>query len=226
MIEVYTGNCLDTLPTLKGRRIDMCWTDPPYNVKKDYGIYKDDLPDNEYLAFTQRWIDMVRELTPNIAVFVPTKYILQYWQMLGSDFRQIILSWSPEGTFRYGFVNQFSSILTNVKPLERTRNVWHNCQMTGQGYFFREKTYGHPGYTSEDITRRVLQAFTRPGDVVLDPFSGTGTTMLVAKALGRKAIGIELNPAYTAILPQRSTQIPMGLFDDMSFEGAESDVAV
>ena len=48
------------------------------------------------------------------------------------------------------------------------------------------------------LLTRVLLATTKPGDVVLDPFFGTGTTGAAAKALGRRFIGIERDPDYVA----------------------------
>ena len=54
----------------------------------------------------------------------------------------------------------------------------------------------HPTQKPEALLHRVLLAATAPGDVVLDPFLGTGTTAVVAKRLGRHFIGIERHPAY------------------------------
>ncbi|HEX4261150.1 MAG TPA: site-specific DNA-methyltransferase [Acetobacteraceae bacterium] len=54
----------------------------------------------------------------------------------------------------------------------------------------------HPTQKPEALLHRVLLASTAPGDVVLDPFLGTGTTAAVAKRLGRHYIGIERHPAY------------------------------
>jgi modification methylase len=54
----------------------------------------------------------------------------------------------------------------------------------------------HPTQKPEALLHRVLVSSTHPGDVVLDPFSGTGTTAVVAKRLGRHFIGIERHPAY------------------------------
>ena len=56
----------------------------------------------------------------------------------------------------------------------------------------------HPTQKPEALLHRVLVASTRPGDVVLDPFFGTGTTGAVAKRLGRRFIGIEREAAYRA----------------------------
>ena len=54
----------------------------------------------------------------------------------------------------------------------------------------------HPTQKPEALLHRVLLASTSPGDIVLDPFLGTGTTAVVAKRLGRHFIGIERHPAY------------------------------
>jgi site-specific DNA-methyltransferase (cytosine-N4-specific) len=48
-----------------------------------------------------------------------------------------------------------------------------------------------------------IKASTRPGDVVLDPFFGSGTAGLVASELGRRYVGIELNPEYIALAKDR-----------------------
>ncbi|MEI9850593.1 MAG: site-specific DNA-methyltransferase [Sphingomonas sp.] len=61
----------------------------------------------------------------------------------------------------------------------------------------------HPTQKPEALLYRVLLASTRPGDVVLDPFFGTGTTGAVAKRLGRRWIGIEREPAYCAAAAER-----------------------
>ena len=56
-----------------------------------------------------------------------------------------------------------------------------------------------------------ILAGSRPGDTVLDPFAGSGTTLYVAKELNRKFIGIELNPAYIALAEKRLAQEVLGL---------------
>ena len=61
----------------------------------------------------------------------------------------------------------------------------------------------HPTQKPEALLHRVLMASTRPGDLVLDPFFGTGTTGAVAKHLGRRFIGIERDPGYAALARER-----------------------
>jgi modification methylase len=61
----------------------------------------------------------------------------------------------------------------------------------------------HPTQKPEALLYRILLACTKPGDVVLDPFFGTGTTGAVARRLGRRWIGIEREPAYIKVAHER-----------------------
>ena len=60
------------------------------------------------------------------------------------------------------------------------------------------KRYGHPAMFPEELASRVLKLFSFPGDVVLDPFNGVGTTTFVARRLGRRYIGIDVSEDYCA----------------------------
>ncbi|MEQ8603667.1 MAG: DNA methyltransferase [Marivibrio sp.] len=66
----------------------------------------------------------------------------------------------------------------------------------------------HPTQKPEALLHRVIVASTDPGDLVLDPFSGTGTTAAVAKKLGRRYLGIEREEAYVAVSKKRLAAIP------------------
>jgi DNA modification methylase len=57
-----------------------------------------------------------------------------------------------------------------------------------------------------ELPRLCIQAGTKPGGTVLDPFAGAGTTLYVAKELGRKSVGIELNPTYADLICRRVAQ--------------------
>ena len=65
----------------------------------------------------------------------------------------------------------------------------------------------HPTQKPESLLHRVLLATTNPGDVVLDPFFGTGTTGAVAKMLGRDYIGIEREAAYRMVAEERLARV-------------------
>ena len=65
----------------------------------------------------------------------------------------------------------------------------------------------HPTQKPEALLARVILSASRPGDLVLDPFFGTGTTGAVAKRLGRQFIGIERDPAYAAAAEARIAEV-------------------
>lgn len=65
---------------------------------------------------------------------------------------------------------------------------------------------GHPAPFPEDLAARAIRLSTWPGEVVLDPFMGSGSTLTAARSLGRKAIGIELSERYCEIAATRLSQ--------------------
>lgn len=79
------------------------------------------------------------------------------------------------------------------------RSVWH----------INPKPFpaAHFAVMPSELADVCIRAGSRPGDVVLDPFAGSGTTLAVAKSLGRNYIGIELNPDYVKIAQERLAPI-------------------
>lgn len=71
----------------------------------------------------------------------------------------------------------------------------------------------HPTQKPEDLMCGLVADFTDYGETILDPFCGSGTTLVAAKRLGRKAIGIEINEAYAEIAAKRLAQgaLPLDL---------------
>jgi len=80
----------------------------------------------------------------------------------------------------------------------------------------RDGKKAHPTQKPEALLHRVLLASTRPGDTVLDPFFGTGTTGAVAKRLGRRFIGIEREAAYAEIAQDRIAAIAPAPLDTVT----------
>lgn len=64
----------------------------------------------------------------------------------------------------------------------------------------------HPTQKPEALMAHIIETMSRPGDLILDPFAGTGTTLHVARQLGRRAIGIELEPTYCEAAARRLGQ--------------------
>src|SRR5260370_17864502 len=67
---------------------------------------------------------------------------------------------------------------------------------------------GQPAGFAESIVKGFIEFFTKPGMWVLDPFLGTGSTLLAARASGRNAVGVEINSRYVAIAKKRLAETP------------------
>jgi len=76
----------------------------------------------------------------------------------------------------------------------------------------------HPTQKPEALLHRILLATTRPGETVLDPFFGTGTTGAVARRLGRRFIGIEQDPAYVALARRRIAAVRPAADDALALD--------
>jgi site-specific DNA-methyltransferase (adenine-specific) len=97
-------------------------------------------------------------------------------------------------------------VLFRGKPVIKYSNHWSDIRLKGEGYFFRENTFEHPGYTPYHIGFRLVDLISSAADTVLDPFCGTGSTLCAAKQLGRKAIGIDIEERYCEIAAKRLSQ--------------------
>jgi modification methylase len=184
----------------------------------------------EYDAFTRDWLGAARRvLKPNGALWVIGSYhnvfrigsILQdlgFWLLNDVVWRKS----NPMPNFRgRRFTNAHETLLWCAREREsrytfnyeamkalndelQMRSDWFIPICAGPERLKGENgAKAHPTQKPEALLHRVLLASTKPGDTVLDPFFGTGTTGAVAKRLGRRFIGIERDPAYAALARKR-----------------------
>lgn len=86
------------------------------------------------------------------------------------------------------------------------RGVWEHLTCGGS------ERPDHPCPKPESLMRELVTDFTDDGEVIMDPFAGSGTTLVAAKRLGRKAIGIEINEQYAEVAARRLSQGALDLF--------------
>jgi len=111
---------------------------------------------------------------------------------------------SSRYTFNYGAMKSLNDDL-------QMRSDWLLPICGGGERLKRDGKKAHPTQKPEALLHRIILASTRPGDVVLDPFFGTGTTGAVAKRLGRGFVGIERDPDYAELARSRIAAVEPAL---------------
>lgn len=198
---LYLADCREVIPTLD--KVDAVITDPPYNVGKDYGTHNDSMPDSEYAEWCMLRVTECLKLADN-QFWVAPRYKLKLWMDLLPNNHLVVIRRGASGPFRQGWSDQFEIALSIGKPAKCIPDLWDDIRLKGEGYFFREDAYGHPGYTPYRIMERAVELFSI--NTVIDPFCGTGTTGVACMNLGRKFIGIEIEERYFNIACTRIDQ--------------------
>jgi site-specific DNA-methyltransferase (adenine-specific) len=210
-ITIYHGDCREILPLLEP--VDLVLTDPPYNVGKDYGSSSDDdLDHEEYASFMGAIVNHARRLS-DAHVWVAPRYKMALWWSLLPEAHQVVIPMRAGNAIRQGWSSKYSILLAVGTPTElHPDDLWDNIRHRGEGYFFHEENFGHPGYTPYPIMARAIAIMSQSSSLIVDPFMGSGTTLRAAKDLGRKAIGIEIEERYCEIAVKRLAQevLPLG----------------
>lgn len=202
MIDLRLGDCLDVMRGIPDASIDAVITDPPYNVGKNYGIYKDNRTPEEYRAWMQDVVSEARRVAKSIAFFVSGRLTKLYFDLM-PDAHLVVVHKRAAGMIQDNYAHQYHAILAIGRPAVKIADLWNDIRLPGEGYLFREERFDHPGLTGLELTCRMIESYSQEGDTILDPFAGSGTTLVAALKLGRNAIGIELNPEYVSIAQRR-----------------------
>ncbi|MCI5131393.1 MAG: site-specific DNA-methyltransferase [Candidatus Electrothrix sp. EH2] len=241
-IDIITGDALDELPKIEGASVDLVIADPPYNLGKDYGNNHDIKGFDEYLDFSRAWLAQAHRIlkpTGTLYVFMGFRFISYLYDILDRDLRMFFNSWIvwhyTQGMGKTkGFSPRHDDILMFTKTKKpkfnldsvrvpqkyyRERNnmrganpgdVWNFSHV----HYCNGNRQDHPTQKPEGLIERMVLASSDPDDLVLDPFSGSGTTLRVCQQLERQAVGIEINPDYVGMTRDRLAQMFIG-FDSV-----------
>ncbi|PPR20509.1 MAG: Modification methylase DpnIIB [Alphaproteobacteria bacterium MarineAlpha10_Bin2] len=119
---------------------------------------------------------------------------------------QETLIWCAKGAEHKGYTFNYEAMKSLNEDIQM-RSDWLLPLCTGAERLKRNGRKAHPTQKPEALLHRVILAASKPGDVVLDPFLGSGTTAATAKRLGRRWIGIERSTEYAEIAMQRITEV-------------------
>lgn len=242
-INVICGDVIEELKKIPDKSIDLITTDPPYNLNKNYGNNKDNLEFEEYIDFSREWLkEAHRVLKDNgsIYVFMGMKYISYIYEImekeLGMTFNSWITWYYTQGIGKTkGFSPRHDDILYFTKHpkkftfnLDSIRvpqkfyrsvnnmrganpgNVWEFSHM----HYCNKNRQKHPTQKPEGLYERMILVSSNEGDIVLDPFMGSGTALRVCQQLNRECIGIDINPQYVEMTNER-LEMPFNGFDSI-----------
>ena len=234
------GDAATEMAKFKAESVDLIIADPPYNLGKNYGNNFDLKDRAEYQAFSESWLtEAVRLLKPggSLYCFMGVKFIARLYLLLEEDFNLTPQGWITwhytQGMGRKkGFSPRHEDILwfskgddarfnlDDVRVPQKYYRKRNNMAGANPGdvwqfshvHYCAAERLPHPTQKPEALLERIVKASSNPGDVVLDPFLGSGTTVRVANVLGRATTGIEINPDYIEMSKAR-LKAPFEAFD-------------
>ena len=196
-------------------------TPKPSPAEKNKGLDKWIEPKKEQQEF--RYTKMVRKNKPDfkeISEYLKTWIYKKYdhHSILANDLdvnESLIRHWTGKSgnqdllpTLEYwlklkeilGFDDKYDKIMTEY--VEEDRAKWGGMS-NGTKYYYHNHINNHPTVKPLKLMSYLVAFLTKEGETVLDPFCGSGTTLIAAKILHRKYVGIELNPEYIEIAKAR-----------------------
>jgi DNA modification methylase len=206
----------DVQRLMNGEKADMVFSDPPYNVAYEGGtdekmtIKNDAMSDADYIKFMDAFFARFREAVRETA----SMYICHAlrWQMEteaslrrnGFSVRSQIIWVKNSGVFgfaRYKF--QHETIF--YVYVEGESDKWYGDKTQTTVWLEKKPAANqlHPTMKPVEIVQRALVNSSKRGDLVLDLFMGSGTTLIAAQTLERRCYGMELDPIYADVIVKR-----------------------
>ena len=240
-IEIICADSVSWMRNQPSEIVDLVVADPPYNLGKHYGNNSDKMEVTEYHQFTKEWLsEATRLLKPNgtIYVFMGFRHIAKLYDVLESSNLNFInwICWhytqgigktrgfSPrhDDILAFSKGSNFKFNLDEVRVPQKYYRKINNMRGANPGdvwefshiHYCQENRQSHPTQKPEGLIERMIRASTDLGDIVLDPFLGSGTTARVCQQLNRNCYGIEINPQYVEMSRLRLSQ-PFEGFDSV-----------
>ena len=211
-------NAYDMARLMDGQLADMVFTDPPYNVdygntakdkmrRKDRRILNDNLGEGFY-GFLRAALANLLDVTKGACYVAMSSSELDTLQQA---FRDAGGKWSTfiiwaKNTFTLGrsdYQRQYEPILYGWR--EGADHFWCGARDQGDVWFFNKpaKNDLHPTMKPVELVERAVRNSSKSRDIVLDPFGGSGSTLIACEKSGRQACLMELDPKYVDVIIRR-----------------------
>jgi site-specific DNA-methyltransferase (adenine-specific)/modification methylase len=235
--KLFLGDSFEYIKQISDHSIDFILTDPPYNLgrystgnikmswRKDFN---NDVAEWDTTVFNPaEWLDEFRRVlkpTGNIFAFTSYNLLGQWHQVFDPVFDTFqFMVWHklnpPPKLRRAGFLNSCELIIC----VWNKGHTWNFSRQKDMHNFIespicmgkeRVKNPVHPTQKPVKILSHLIKLATKPGDLVLDPFMGVGSTGVAALQLKRRFIGIEIDPQYFKAASKRMEEVTPALFLD------------
>lgn len=208
---VYHGDGMDILRSLPSGSIDMVLTDPPYGIRYMSNLRKRGRHDAIVADDNLDWLPSYIKEISRVAKPDTGHYMFCSWRTYSEFFRVIsgyftvrnLLVWCKNnhgaGDLMGSFAPKHELIIffTKGRPLRRSKRVPDVL------HYNKVPSDRHPTEKPTDLLSLLIEQFSDPSDVILDTFSGTGSTGVAAKNLGRRYILSEVVDKYYGICLER-----------------------
>ncbi len=211
--QIIQGDCLEVMKQLPDESIDLIVTDPPYlcNVEGGAGMAKTWESRTKFFTmiddFTEHAKEMYRVLKPNshCIVFTNAKSLQSSINQFNGQLKFIdLLTLVKNNAYPIGgyYLRNTEFALLLTKGFRRVNDESQKNVFYGEPV----KNDLHPTIKPLSVIERMIDQSSNKGQIVLDPFLGSGTTAVAALNTGRFFIGIEKEPKYVEIARQRVEQ--------------------
>lgn len=220
-ITIYNADCRDVLPQLAPESVDLLLMDPPYGV--DY--LSNRRVSNTEVAQVIHADDSLDAMRDALVLASPllrddrhVYYFASADETVGDACRALpssltfhrLLCWDKGnhgmGDLERDYGHAWEAIVYATKGRGRALNGPRPSSLLRAQRGGAGSTWVHPTQKPTSLMRFLIERSSQTGEVVLDPFMGSGTTLRAAKDLGRRAIGIELEERYCEIAVKRLAQ--------------------
>lgn len=203
-------NSGDVALLMDGKKADMVFTDPPYNVQIDYGTHKDDYSESEHIEFSKAWFGLARSysnqvlFTSGFGRGMGMPNIKMWYSIYPPDWMIIWVKKNAVVHSSLGGFNNWEPILFYGKAKKKLPQDIFDVPITVQNDVADKKGNKlHPTPKSRKLWTEVIEKLTDRDDVLYEPFSGSGTTLIACEQTSRICYGMEIDTKYVDVIIKR-----------------------